>query len=407
MDEMGEKPLHKLFQTQLRDSGSHPDAVELLSEPQREVIVHFPVRLADGTKRLFKGYRVQHNNTLGPYKGGLRFSSIVYLDEVKALAGWMSVKCALQNLPYGGAKGGIKMDPSDYSIEDRCRIAQAFCRAIRRDIGAMLDVPAPDMGTNSLIMDAMVDAYNESLVTRDVAVFTGKSVGRGGSAGRTEATGAGVVTCIKLHAERHHLTLEGSTYIIQGFGNVGSNTALLLSRLGFSCVGVGDHTGYIVSSEGFNVHRLAEYVKRNGGVSGYPAGDPVDKAAFFSLEVDYVIPAALELQIDEATARTMRCNSIFEAANGPVDPAAERLLQDRGTLVYPDVLVNSGGVVVSFYEWRQNLQFERMSKEDVEEKLTAAMGTAFHSVVDRADKDGITLRQAAFRIAIERICPAL
>lgn len=254
-----------------------------------------------------KGYRVQHNNFCGPFKGGLRFHEIVYLDECKALAGWMTIKCALQNLPFGGAKGGIKFDPRAYVPMDVEKIAFAFCKAIRPYIGSHIDIPAPDVGTNARIMDIMTDAYNDSLRERDSAVFTGKSVVRGGSEGRAAATGMGVFLNIREYANAKGIDLKGATYIVQGFGNVGSHTAALLAPLGMVCVGIGDHTGYIACEEGFNVHRVGDYVKAHGGVQGYANGVVVDgKDDFFAIECDFVIPAALELQIDDTTATRIR-----------------------------------------------------------------------------------------------------
>ena len=253
------KPLLKLFHSQL--SCVEGDTAELLKQPMNEIIVHFPV-VINGKQRIIKGYRVQHSNILGPFKGGLRFHEIVHLDECKALAGWMTIKCALQHIPFGGGKGGIKFDPKSVTEEELKHISKAFTNAIRPYIGSSLDIPAPDVGTNSKIMDWMTAEYNKSNSVKDLAVFTGKSVPCGGSLGRTSATGKGVVICIQEWAKKRNIDLAGKTYIIQGFGNVGSYTAKLLAPLGMVCVGVGDHTGYIMSEEGFNIHKLAEYSQK-------------------------------------------------------------------------------------------------------------------------------------------------
>ena len=398
-----EKRLYELFSAQLDAACLDPSHTLALKQPMREIIVHFPVTLRYGRCVLFKGYRVQHNNARGPFKGGLRFHEIVYLDECKALAGWMTIKCALQKLPFGGAKGGIKFNPREYDSEDVLRIALAFCGAIRRDIGSKIDIPAPDVGTNGPIIDAMTDAFNEGLAVRDDAAFTGKSVMRGGSLGRVEATGRGVVACVREYAKRKNLTLSGMTYIVQGFGNVGSQIARLLASHGLACIGVGDHTGYIVSDEGFDVHVLAEHVRQHGGVANHSSGVAVDKAGFFATQCDFVIPAALELQIDVEIASKMRCLAVFEAANGPTDVAAEDTLLSRGVDVVPDVLCNSGGVVVSYFEWLQNLRYESWTEEKVNGRLDAAMTDAFERVVDRAMSDGCSYRKAAFAVAIDAI----
>ena len=400
-----EKPLHLLYQHQLETSGGDADQIQLLRQPMREIIVHFPVTLEDGSRSLFKGYRVQHNNALGPFKGGLRFHEIVYLDECKALAGWMTIKCALQRLPFGGAKGGIKFDPRARSAEDVRRVARGFCHAIRSHIGSKVDIPAPDVGTNSELMDCMTRAYNVGTDVPDLAVFTGKSIGRGGSLGRTEATGQGVVWCMEAFARRHPNTtaLSGSTFVVQGFGNVGSHVAKLLVARGATCVGAGDHTGYIVDSKGLDVAALCAHVTATGGVAGLPSTTVVDKATFFARECTFVIPAALELQIDEAVAATLRCEAVIEAANGPTTAEAERLLQERRIPVVPDVLCNSGGVVVSYFEWVQNLRYEQWTAEGVGKRLQASMETAVARVFDRADADGCSLRRAAFREALDTL----
>ena len=321
------KDLYKLFQEQLTDAET--DAikctVQLLHQPANEIIVNFPVTLSDGSCEVMKGYRVQHNNFCGPFKGGLRFHEIVYLDECKALAGWMTIKCALQRLPFGGAKGGIKFNPRTYAPADVEKIAFAFCKAIRPYIGPHVDIPAPDVGTNARLMDVMTDAYNDSCRVRETAVFTGKSVVRGGSEGRAAATGMGVYINVREYAKHKGIGLKGATYIIQGFGNVGSHTAALLAPLGMVCVGIGDHTAYLACEEGFNVHRVSEHVKAHGGVRGYVNGTVIDsRESFFEIECDFVIPAALELQIDDTVAARMKCRAVFEAANGPPCPARRR-----------------------------------------------------------------------------------
>lgn len=405
-----ENPLLSTFQAQLEACRGDVDAgvLDCLREPKNEIIVHFPVTLSNGTVQHFKGYRVQHSMARGPAKGGLRFHEIVHLDECKALAGWMTIKCALQRLPFGGAKGGIKFNPREYSKDDVDAIACAYCRAIRHYIGGDRDIPAPDVGSNARLMDVMTKAYNECTVVRDRAVFTGKSVGFDGSEGREEATGSGVMICIQEYARHRQMNLKGMTYVVQGFGNVGSAVARLLAPLGMVCVGVGDHTGYLKSEEGFNVHRLSEHVRESGGVAGYGGGTTVDGAKeFFAIPCDVVIPAALELQITEELAKQLQCRVVVEAANGPTSVAAETILNDRGIDVLPDVLCNSGGVVVSYFEWLQNRRQEHWEKVDIDNKLDATMRSSFRDVFNLATTKKVSFRKAAFLLALENIIPHL
>ena len=391
--------VYELYQKQLDAA----DAPAIYYQPKNEIIVNFPVKLSSGEVVLFKGYRVQHNNSRGPFKGGLRFDSVVHLDECKALAGWMTIKCALQKLPFGGAKGGIKFDPRSYSQEDVLNISRAFCSAIHSYIGSNCDIPAPDVGSNSLIMDAMTKEYNLKLTTRDYGVFTGKSVDFAGSEGRNDATGMGVKICIEEFAKMKGADLRGKTFIVQGFGNVGSAVARLLSPLGLVCIGIGDHTGYKMSVEGFNIHRLCEHVRTERSIAGYDHGKDCTNEDFFAISCDYIIPAALELQITESIAKNMKCTAIFEAANGPTTFEADSILYEKNIHVFPDVLCNSGGVVVSYYEWLQNRSYEHWTESDVHKKLTDRMKSVFNEVVSVSIKDNIPYRTAAFKIALENI----
>ena len=281
------------FNTSLEKISHDKNILKYLSEPKHEIITNFPVRMDSGEIEMFRGYRVQHNNTLGPYKGGIRFSLDVHLNEVKSLALWMTIKCALQDLPYGGAKGGVKINPFDYSGEELMRISKGYVGSMIKYFGEDKDIPAPDMGTNSKIMDWMVDAYQKKGKIHTNSVFTGKSLECGGSKGRTEATGFGVVECVKHWAQKNGFDLCGKTYIIQGFGNVGSNTGILLSRLGMICVGVADHTRCLKSTEGFNVYKLKDHVQKEKSLSNYDSGEEIDKKAFFSMDCDIIIPAAM------------------------------------------------------------------------------------------------------------------
>lgn len=386
------------------DATEVDERVEMLMQPDREIIVHFPCRI-DGKARVVKGYRVQHCNVRGPYKGGLRFDDVVHLDEVKGLAALMSIKCSLQQLPFGGAKGGLKLNPKVLSKRDLRHVSEQFCRAISGHIGPYTDIPAPDVGTNSEIIDWMSRAFVDraGTVQNALMTFTGKSVEFGGSAGREEATGRGVVCCVQNYARWRGLALQGRTYVIQGFGNVGSHTARLLTQLGLVCVGVGDASGYVVCAEGLNVHKVGEFLRAGGQLSAYPAGTKTSKEDFFATSCDFVIPAALELQVTAAEARAMACTAVIEAANGPLDADADVVLAERQIDVVPDVLANSGGVVVSFYEWRQNMLFESWSADDVRERLDKRMREAFDDVVGCVERCTCSMREAAFALAVSRI----
>ena len=334
----------------------------ILAQPKNELIIHFPVKLTSGHVQLFKGYRVQHNNILGPFKGGFRFHQDVYLDECKALSTWMTWKCALQNIPFGGGKGGVNFNPSEYNIEDLERITRRFTHALGSNIGPDWDVPAPDMGTNAQIMDWMMDTYSNMVAAQDKqavkGVVTGKSVVCGGTPGREEATGRGVVHCISQWAKEKNFNLAGSTLAVQGFGNVGSHTAMILSRMGVSLIAVGDHTGYFIHPEGFNPYKLAEYSRINKNLRGYPGGEQISREEFFATKCDIMVPAAMELQIRSQEAKILSCRVVVEAANGPTDLEGEDILEKRGIDLLPDILANSGGVVVSYFEWLQNKRSE-------------------------------------------------
>ncbi len=383
------------------------DIAAIVSQPKNELIINFPVRLKSGETRMFKGYRVQHNNILGPYKGGIRYHQDVYLDECKALASWMTWKCALAGLPYGGGKGGVKFNPKDYELEDLERITRRFTHALGSNIGPEYDIPAPDMGTNSQTMDWMMDTYvninsagDRQAVKR---VVTGKSIAAGGSLGRDAATGQGVVYCIQEWAHSKRFNLDGATLAVQGFGNVGSNAARILSRMGVTLTAVGDHTGYYMNPEGFNPHKLAEHNKRNRSLEGYPGGRRISREEFFAAEVDIFVPAALELQIGLAEAKEIRAKVVVEGANGPTDTDGDRILAERGIDVVPDILANSGGVIVSYYEWLQNKRSESWEAEEVTTKLERKMRKNYQSVMDKARDLKCDARTASYAIALERL----
>ncbi|MCB9522022.1 MAG: Glu/Leu/Phe/Val dehydrogenase [Myxococcales bacterium] len=379
----------------------------ILSQPKNELIVNFPVRMDDGSYRLFKGYRIQHSNIMGPYKGGVRYHPHVHLDEVKALAAWMTMKCALMEIPFGGAKGGVKFDPRQHSRDELERITRRFTHALGSNIGPNYDIPAPDMGTNSQTMVWMMDTYMNSAGQTDKnalrGVVTGKSPTSGGSLGREHATGLGLVYTIQEWAAETGFNLDGATFAVQGYGNVGAHAARILSRMGAVLVAVQDHTGAIRNTEGVHPQRLSKYVQTVGGVAGYPGGEIIDRRDFFSTPVDIFIPAAMEMQINADTAPLMRCKLVVEGANGPTDLDGERILADRGVTVLPDILANAGGVTVSYFEWLQNRRAEQWTEEDVELRLERMMQRAYATMRRLREERGVDNRTACHVHALSRI----
>lgn len=379
----------------------------IISQPKNEIIIHFPVKLKNNQIKLFKGYRVQHNNILGPFKGGIRYHQDVYLDELKAMASWMTWKSALHGIPFGGAKGGVKFNPNDYDEEDLERITRRFVHALGNNIGPAYDIPAPDMGTNAQTMDWMMDTYSNMVQNSHKqvvkGVVTGKSTTCSGSPGREEATGRGVVQCITQWAEEKQLELAGMSLAVQGFGNVGSHTAKILSRMGVALVAVGDVSGYRYNPEGFNPYKLAEYTKTHRSLKNCPFGKEISREEFFSLQCDIVIPAALELEICAPEAATMNCKLVVEAANGPVNMEGEELLRKKGIDLIPDILANSGGVIVSYFEWLQNNRGETWDINDVRDKLDRRMVATYQAASEKARHYKIDLRTACYTIALERI----
>ena len=402
---------YKIAQDQLEGAakicGLPAPILSILSQPKNEIIVNFPVRMDNGEYRLFKGYRVQHSNILGPYKGGIRYHEGVSLDEVKALASWMTYKCALHDIPFGGGKGGIKFSPRDHSQTELERITRRFTHALGGNIGPEYDIPAPDVGTNGQIMVWMMDTYMNVVGFADKnanrGVVTGKTLAAGGSYGRESATGQGIVHCITEWARDRHFDLNGATFSVQGFGNVGSNASKILARTGASLVATGDWKGYVQNGDGINPYKLSEYVARTGSVVGYPGARAITREEFFGTAVDIFIPAALELEIGVAEAKALACKVIVEGANGPTDTAAEPYLAEKGIAVIPDILANSGGVVVSYYEWLQNKRSERWDLEDVEERLAKRMKRTYLTVSEYAATKKCNWRNAALCIALDRI----
>jgi glutamate dehydrogenase (NAD(P)+) len=356
---------------------------------------------------MFKGYRVQHSNILGPYKGGIRYHELVSLDEVKALASWMTYKCALHDIPFGGGKGGIKFMPRKHSVGELERITRRFTHSLGANIGPEYDIPAPDVGTNAQTMVWMMDTYMNVVGFTDKnanrRVVTGKTLASGGSHGRESATGQGIVHCITEWARDHHFDLNAASFTVQGFGNVGSNAAKILARTGASMIAAGDWKGYIANDDGINPYKLSEFVQRTGSVAGYPGSHAITREEFFAFKADIFIPAALELEIGIPEARALNVKLIVEGANGPTETAAEPILHEKGIQLIPDILANSGGVVVSYYEWLQNKRSERWDLEEVEERLAKRMKRTFLAVSEYAAQKKCDWRMAAMCIALDRI----
>lgn len=411
---------YQLFITQLEEAIEackiDSTVAQTLKLPMNEIIIHFPVKLTSGEIKIFKGYRVQHNNILGPFKGGLRFHPKVHLEEVKALAASMTIKCALQNLPFGGGKGGIKLDPHQYKQEDLLRISKQFSKRLAPYIGPNRDIPAPDMGTNSKIIDVMASHYPGA---HHKSVYTGKSIVFGGSEGRLEATGRGLVYCLESYFHQVGEMIRGKTYIIQGLGNVGFHAAKYLDRLGCVMVGCGDHTGYYVldnfsvdegkekckNLDNISFHYIEEHIRKHRSLVGFKLDGikKVDKFSFFKTECDMVLPCAMEMEITKEIASEIQTKLIVEGANGPVDKDAELILTERNIVILPDILANSGGVVVSYFEWLQNNQFQFWKEEEVNlklrEKISETVLRVFHQVKHRK----CSFRMACYYLAIERI----
>lgn len=386
----------------------NPSIRKIVSHTNNEIVVHFPVKMDTGEVEVFTGYRVQHNNALGPYKGGLRYHPTVDIDDARALAIWMTWKTSLAGLPFGGGKGGIQLDPFGYSQPELERITRRFTFALGGNIGPEYDIPAPDVNTNAQIMAWMADTYmstkDADVRSRYAHVVTGKPVHSGGLEGRDRATGFGVVTTIQAWADLKNESLTGKTYIVQGYGNVGQWAALFMKEKGAKLTAVQDHTGTIHNENGIDPADLLEYTTGNkGGVAGYPGAKAIDDHTFFSLPCDICIPAALGSQITGANAGEIKAKVIAEGANGPVTPEGEEALLKRGIEIIPDILCNSGGVIGSYYEWLQNRNGEIWQMEDVIDKLERKLITSFRKVIAASEEYSVDLRTAAYIVAIRRI----
>lgn len=384
-----------------------PSIRKILSRTSHEIVVNFPVRMSGGGIEMFTGYRVQHNDSLGPFKGGLRFHPKVDLDEVRALASWMTWKCALAGIPFGGAKGGIQFDPTGYSLADLERITRRFAFALGHYIGPEYDIPAPDVNTNAQIMAWILDTYLSMVEPKhrnnSIHVVTGKPIVSGGSFGRDKATGQGVVYNILKWAEENNRPIKGLTFTVQGFGNVGSWAARLLVQLGAKLIAVEDISGGTRNLKGLKPEDVLSFTSARRSLAKYSGGQFVDHIMFLKTKADVFIPAALERQITADTADWLDVSLVAEAANGPTDPAGDAILQDRGIDIIPDILCNAGGVVVSYFEWLQNKRRESWELEKVDARLQATMHKAYDRVRDVAGEHNTDRRTAAYIVALTRL----
>ncbi len=378
----------------------------ILRSCKRELAVHFPVRLDNGSTRVFSGYRVQHNLARGPAKGGIRYHPAVTLDEVRALAMWMTWKSAVVNIPYGGAKGGVIVDPKTLSAQELEKLTRRYATEISILIGPNEDIPAPDMGTDARVMAWIMDTISMHRGYTEAGVVTGKPVSIGGTLGRLEATGRGILYVIEEVSRRHRIPLEGASVAVQGFGNVGAVAASLLSQAGARVVAVSDASGGVHNEKGLNIDALSAYKREAGRLVDAPGGDRITNQELLALPVDVLVPAALEDQITAANAAAVRARYLAEGANGPVTPEADAILAENGITVVPDILANAGGVIVSYFEWVQDLQFFFWEEKEVNERLRRVISRAYADVARTAQEERISLREAAMLLAVRRVVEA-
>jgi glutamate dehydrogenase (NAD(P)+) len=380
--------------------------VETLKRPKRALIVDVPIHMDDGRIAHFEGYRVQHNTSRGPGKGGVRFHQNVTLSEVMALAAWMSIKNAAVNVPFGGAKGGIRVDPKQLSLGELERMTRRYTSEIGIIIGPTKDIPAPDVNTNEQVMAWMMDTYCMNEGSNATGVVTGKPVALGGSLGRREATGRGVFTVAQEAARHIGMDIGKSRVAVQGFGNVGGVSAKLFAQAGARVVAVQDHSGTIYQASGLDVPALLAHVARNGAVAGFPQAEVLAHDQFWDVDCDILIPAALETQITEDNAARIQARMIIEGANGPTTPQADDILLERNVLVVPDVIANAGGVTVSYFEWVQDFSSYFWSEDEINARLVRIMQQAFAGIWQVAQENKVSLRTAAFIVGCKRILQA-
>jgi glutamate dehydrogenase (NAD(P)+) len=380
----------------------------IIRNPQRETKVYLPVEMDNGTIEIFEGYRVQHSNIRGPYKGGIRFHPDCNLSEIKALATWMSLKCSVVNIPFGGAKGGVKVDPARLSKRELCRLTRRYTYAIEPIIGAETDIPAPDVNTNAQTMAWMMDTYSMLKGKACPGVVTGKPLELGGSKGRTPATGRGVITCTKLILETDGKSMKGTKIAVQGMGNVGSYSAKIAYDNGAVIVALSDVSGGVYCETGLDPYRIADFLESGHLLKDYVETGvfPISNIELLTCECDVLIPAALENQIDETIAKDLKCSYVVEAANGPTTVEADDVLALRGITLIPDILANSGGVTVSYFEWVQNTQKVSWDDQKVNAMLEDILTKAFRDLKDEVEASNCTWRMASYIIALRRMVQA-
>ncbi|MDW8848244.1 Glu/Leu/Phe/Val dehydrogenase [Erwinia sp. MMLR14_017] len=380
--------------------------IDTLRHPKRALIVDIPLQMDDGSIRHFEGFRVQHNLSRGPGKGGVRYHPNVDLNEVMALSAWMTIKCAAVNLPYGGAKGGIRVDPFKLSEGELERLTRRYTSEIGLIIGPQKDIPAPDVGTNAKVMAWMMDTYSMNHGTTITGVVTGKPIHLGGSLGREKATGRGVYITGREVARRSGIEIEGAKIAVQGFGNVGSEAARLFVAAGARVVVIQDHSATLFNAEGIDLTALSEWQNSNKNIAGFPGAKEIASEDFWTTQMDILIPAALEGQITRERAEVLSCKLVLEGANGPTYPDADDMLTSRGVTVVPDVICNAGGVTVSYFEWVQDMASFFWSESEINERMDKIMTEAMIHVWDKASEKACSLRTAAYIVACERILMA-
>lgn len=383
--------------------GLDPDLYAVMRVPSREIKVYIPVKMDTGHIQVFEGYRVQHNFARGPAKGGIRYAPDVSLDEVKALAAWMTWKCAVVNVPFGGGKGGIICNPQQMSLGELERLTRRYTAELINFIGPDLDVPAPDMNTNEQTMAWIMDTYSMHAGNTVTAVVTGKPVALGGSLGRREATGRGVLITVNEAIKRFNLTPENTSVVVQGAGNVGGIGAELMYKQGYKITAISDIFNGIYNPNGLNIPHVLEYLQKNKSLEGYPDCDVVSNKDLLEIECDVLAPCATENQITSENADRIKCKILAEGANGPTTPRADKLLHDKGIFVIPDILCNAGGVTVSYFEWVQDRMGYFWSEEQVNQRLEEKMVASFNELAHYADKHEVDTRTAAYMLAIDRV----
>jgi len=384
--------------------GMDPAVYEILKNPSKVLEVNIPVKMDDGRLNVYTAYRSMHNDAIGPFKGGIRFHPSVHSDEVKALSIWMTVKCSLTGVPYGGGKGGICVDPKDLSEAEKERLARGYIAATHKLLGEKVDIPAPDVGTNAQIMAWMTDEYIKIVGHSALGVLTGKPIEMGGSKGRVAATGMGVAIVAREAANKLDIGFEGSTFTLQGFGNVGTYAAQYMQLFGSKMTAVMEYDCVLYNPQGINAEKLLAYKHQNdGSVKGFPDAKEISADDFWAMEADFLLPCALENAITSENASQIKATMIVEGANGPVTPEADKILNANNVTVIPDILANAGGVVVSYFEWCQNLYGYYWNDAEVAAKEKDAMASAFGLVYDIKKEHNVTFRQAAYMYSIKRL----